>query len=61
MEAESQPPLKHCKRCHMLKPATAEFWYVQRAREGHKEGLQSNCRNCWKEINRENKKRIRQK
>lgn len=52
---------KICKRCGFGKPATPEFWYVQRAREGHKEGLQSNCRLCWKEINKANKNRIRQK
>lgn len=56
MEETSQPPLKLCKRCELEKPQTPEFWYVQRARDGHpKEGWQSNCRACWKEVNHENK------
>ncbi len=58
---EESPPLKYCKKCTKKKPATSEYWYIQRARKGHKEGLQSNCKDCWKEINKLNKKRIRQK
>jgi len=54
------PDEKRCNKCAVLKPATPEFFYVQRARDGHKEGWESHCRECWKEINKANKKRIRQ-
>jgi len=52
--------VKLCNRCGKLKPLTPEFWYVQRARDGHPTpGWQSHCRECWREINRLNKQRIR--
>lgn len=53
--------MKICKRCGEGKPATEEFWYKARPRKGHKEGWQSNCKICWKEVNKENKARIRRK
>lgn len=51
---------KQCTKCWEFKPLTEEYWYKARPREGHKkEGWQSYCRDCWKEINRANKKRIK--
>lgn len=47
-----------CKRCGQEKQLTAEFWYVQRARDGHpKGGWQSHCRECWRQINKHNKQK----
>lgn len=52
---------KQCAKCKEVLPLTDSFFYVQRARIGHKLGWESNCRDCWKKINKLNKARIRAK
>lgn len=51
---------KICPKCLIAKELTEENFYVARPREGHnKVGWQSGCKDCWKQINKANKKRIR--
>lgn len=49
---------KVCKRCNAEKPLNDDYWYKQRPRIGHPKGSwQSNCKLCWRDVNRENKQR----
>jgi hypothetical protein len=52
--------MQRCNRCEIEKPLTEEFFYVLKARKKHPtDGWQSHCKECWQEINRENKKNIK--
>jgi len=53
---------KICTKCNIRKPLTEEFFYRARPTATHKKegSWQSHCKDCWKEINKANKFRIRE-
>jgi hypothetical protein len=55
-------PMQRCNRCNLEKPLTEEFFYALKARKKHPtDTWQSHCKECWREINKENKKKIKAK
>jgi len=51
--------LRTCTKCSKTKELSPVNWYIARPRKGHKAGWQSYCIECWKDINKQNKERIK--
>jgi hypothetical protein len=50
--------IRVCPKCSVAKPLSVDYFYIARPRGKHKTpGWQSYCKDCWKEINAENKMR----
>ena len=46
---------KHCPKCDRLYPLTDQYFYRNNKKDRVKQGWQSNCKSCWREVNRVNK------
>lgn len=53
---------KICRKCYTMFPATKDYFYSYAPKRDHPHGgLQPYCKNCWKTINAENKKKMKEK